>query len=450
MKNIYLIFFILFSCKLLATATPTPTSATDRLAQLLKEVKVGKEAARIVAQKREKVFLQKRHRQKSLLLAAKKNLKRLNERTQQLTTTFESNEKELATLEEKLTITAGTLGEMFGVVKQVAGDFKGQFENSIISTQFKGRDQLMNDLAQRKKLPTISEISRLWYEMTREMIESGKIVAFKDDVVSPSGHKAQQEIIRIGSFNLIANGEYLSYLGSTKQIIELPRQPQNKYLAMAADFGVLKAGYSAFGLDPSRGAILSMLVQAPSFQERIEQGGVVGYVILTLLFIGLILVAERFVVLFKEDQKIQRQLSSEKPLDDNILGQLMKIFNAYKDRDSETLELKLEESIIKATPKLERGISSIKILSAVAPLLGLLGTVTGMIATFQSITLFGTGDPKLMAGGISTALITTVLGLVCAIPLLLLHNVVYTKSKRLMQILEEQSAGFMSLKVENE
>ncbi len=150
----------------------------------------------------------------------------------------------------------------------------------------------------------------------------------------------------------------------------------------------------------------------------------------------------------KQSQMIKEQLATEKPLENNPLGSILKVFNQYKDKDLETLELKIDETVIKSTPPITRGISTLKILSAVAPLLGLLGTVTGMIATFQSITLFGTGDPKLMAGGISQALITTVLGLVCAIPLLLLHNFVNGKSKAILQILEEQSAGLMASKTQ--
>jgi len=90
----------------------------------------------------------------------------------------------------------------------------------------------------------------------------------------------------------------------------------------------------------------------------------------------------------------------------------------------------------------------LKIIAVVAPLLGLLGTVTGMIITFQAITLFGTGDPKLMAGGISTALVTTVQGLCVAIPTVLLHTLVASRARRLNQILEEQAAGMVAVQSE--
>jgi biopolymer transport protein ExbB len=280
------------------------------------------------------------------------------------------------------------------------------------------------------------------------MTESGKVVRFKSQVVLPSGEKSEQQVMRIGSFNLISGGKYLSYQSSTNQLIELPRQPQGKFLSMISDLESANGSVEPFGLDPSRGSILSMLVQAPSLSERVQQGGLVGYVVLTLLFLGICLVIERMITLSNEGAKIKKQLASDVPNEDNTLGRLMKVYNENKDSDIETLELKMDEAIVKSLPKFEKWITTIKVMFSVAPLLGLLGTVTGMISTFQSITLFGTGDPKLMAGGISTALVTTVLGLVCSIPLLLLHNLVSSKSKGLIQIIEEQSVGFLALKAE--
>ena len=178
--------------------------------------------------------------------------------------------------------------------------------------------------------------------------------------------------------------------------------------------------------------------------ERIQQGGFIGYVILVLGAIGLLIVIWRFFVLTALGARIRKQLRSEEPDTGNPLGRVMQACIDDRDKDVETMELKLDEAIAKETPRIEYGLSFIKILAAVAPLLGLLGTVTGMIQTFQAITLFGTGDPKLMAGGISTALVTTVMGLVVAIPLVLLHSYLSGKSNALIQILDEQSIGLVA------
>ncbi|MAF79105.1 MAG: flagellar motor protein MotA [Halobacteriovoraceae bacterium] len=440
---------LLLTLTLLSSATIFAQGTPKNLDELLMKVKKERIENKKQLSARESKFLKEKKEQASALAAQKRELKRLEAITAQLQKKFESNEKEVGELENSLRIAKGNLGEMFGVVKQIAGDFKGQFQNSNISAQYPGRDQFMANLAERKKLPNAADLEKLFYEIQRELTESGKIVKFKANVVTPDGQKAEKTVTRVGAFNLVADGKYLSYQSETNQILELPRQPQGKYLSMIEDLEDANSGYEAFGLDPSRGAILGMLVQAPSLMERLQQGGVVGYVILCLLALGLVLVAERMVTLNKEGKKIKDQLNNPGSVDEsNPVGQLIQAFENNKDKDLETLELKLDETILKTAPRLERGIPTIKILSAVAPLMGLLGTVTGMIGTFQSITLFGTGDPKLMAGGISTALITTVLGLVCAIPLLLLHNVVSSKSKGLLHILEEQAAGLLSKRVE--
>ena len=431
-------------------STQAFAQTATNLDQLLAKVKEDRIAQKKELKEREAKFLSDKNKQASLLSKAKAELKKLEAESARLQKDFQKNEKRLAVLEQELNIASGNLGEMFGVVKQVAGDLRGQLQNSNISAQYAGRDVFVADLAESKKLPNIKQIEKLWYELQFEMTESGKILNFDGTVVLPNGSKSKQNILRVGSFNLVSEGKYLSYQAATNQITEIPRQPEGKFVGMIDDSISAKKGEIVpFGLDPSRGAILSMLVQAPSFTERIQQGGLVGYVILTLLFIGLILVGERFFFLTSEKKKITAQLSNNTPDEGNVLGQLMAVYDKFSNEDIETLELKLDEAVLKSAPKLERGISTIKILFAVSPLLGLLGTVTGMIATFQSITLFGTGDPKLMAGGISSALMTTVLGLVCAIPMLLLHTVISRKSKEIIQILEEQSTGFLAQRAEN-
>ena len=419
------------------------------LDNLLVDIKKEQVSESKIASEREKEFMAAQGKQAALLAKAKKELAALDATTQKLTKKFEANEKELSTLESDLNIASGTLGEMFGVVKQTSGDLKSLFQSSIISAQIPGRDKFVDDLASRKALPNMKELKKLWYAILNEINESGKVTSFTTKVLEANGKSVEKEVTRLGSFNLVADGKYVIYSGETGQVMELARQPESE-LSMVEDFESSQGEYTPLAIDPSRGSLLSMLVNTPSLMERVDQGGVVGYVILALLAIGLVLVGERFFLLSKEKKKMMEQLDSIDIIDNNVLGTLMKDFKEYKDKDLETLELKMDASITKSVPKLERGISTVKLLAAVAPLMGLLGTVTGMIGTFQSITLFGTGDPKLMAGGISTALVTTVLGLVCAIPLLLFHNLISGKSSELVQILEEQSAGLLAAKAEEE
>lgn len=445
MKTLLLTLTLLFSSLSFAQEATAP----QNLDQLLNKVKEDRRSERRWLQEREREFTNQKNQQARLLRDAKAELARVEAITAKLTTTYEANEKVLTELENELRIAVGTFGELFGVVKQVSGDFRAQIQNSVISAQIKDREPFIARLGESKELPNLDELERFWFELQREMTESRKTVTFEAPIVRPDGEQSTGMVTRVGAFNLVSDGKYLIYSSETDQVIELSRQPPGHFLSTIKKLENSNENETVqFALDPSRGSLLSILVTAPSFGERITQGGVVGYVILTLLAIGLVIVAERIFSLSKEEKRIQSQLNSKTIDPTNPLGQLITIFNKYKDDDLETLEVKMNEVIIKYLPLVEKGINTIKIFAAVGPLLGLLGTVTGMIATFQTITLFGTGDPKLMAGGISMALITTVLGLVCAIPLLLLHTFVANKSKKIIQILEEQSAGLLATKSE--
>ena len=445
MKKLIPLLFLILSLPMLTLAeADSPHKNKMSLDDLLKEIKSEQRTQSEENRKREQDFLNRKSEQKTLLSQARSELKAQEATTVRLTQQFDANEKALTKIETELNVALGTLGELFGVVRQVSGDLKGVFQTSIISAEIPGREKFVGRLAETKVLPEIKDLEELWFEMQREMTESGKVSQFKKNVILPDGEKKEKNVTRVGSFNLVSDGSYLIHQSETGQVAELPRQPSSRFTSLIGDLENADNPYNAFAIDPSRGAILSMLVQAPSFFERIQQGGIVGYVILFLLVIGLAIVWERFAYLKREDENIKRQLKDPSPSENNSLGRIMKVFNENKGANIDTLELKMDEAILRNTPPIERGIGTIKILATVAPLLGLLGTVTGMIATFQSITLFGTGDPKLMAGGISQALITTVLGLVCAIPLLLLHNVVSTKSRKIVQILEEQCTGLIA------
>ena len=269
---------------------------------------------------------------------------------------------------------------------------------------------------------------------------------FESTVLSPDGSENKASVTRAGPFTSVSNGKFLNHISQTNQLAELPRQPGSPYLDVAEEFETVQSGYAPMVIDPSRGAILRLLVQTPALSERNRQGKLIGYIILALGFVGLLLVIERLVKLTLEEKKIQKQATAETADKNNPLGRILAVYSNNKSSDLETMERMIDEAILKETPGLERGLPIIKILSVIAPLLGLLGTVTGMIETFQAITLFGTGDPKLMAGGISQALVTTVLGLVVAIPLILLHSIANNKSKRCINILEEQSAGMIALR----
>ena len=429
---------------LLSIASLTGAQEPKSLSQLLEEVRRGSTAQRAEDAKREEEFRAAKSRQQELLAQARAKKAAGEARSKELEAIFEEKEQSLPELQESLRIRLGTLGELFGVVRQVAGDTGGFVRGSLISTQIPGRVVFLDRLAESTELPSIEDLEKLWFSLQQEMTETGRVTRYRHRVVGVDGVESEREVVRIGVFNAITDGDYLRLDDNTGKLVELARPPAARHRATAKSFFAAQSGLNPMAIDPSRGTILSMLVQSPTLEERVRQGGLVGYIIIGLGIVGLLLALYRFAYLGVVGRKINNQAQRDEADAGNPLGRILSVYGDNRVADVETLGLKLDEAILKETPALERGNALVRVLSVIAPLLGLLGTVTGMIQVFQQIQLYGTGDPKLMAGGISMALVTTVLGLVMAIPLVLLHSVLSARTKRLIQILEEQSAGIIA------
>lgn len=417
---------------------------TLTLDELLAKVKDGWRAEAAANRKRETDFKSNRANQKQLLEDALTTQAREEDRSAELEDVFAANEVRIAEQEKVLAEKLGTLGELFGVVRQVAGDTKSQVENSLISSQFPDRQGFLNALGQNKKLPKLEELEGLWYALQQEMTEQSKVVRYTAPVVLVSGEEVEAEVIRVGAFNAVADGKYLKWDDQVQKLTEIGRQPAPKYVDTVGPFEASTSGFAQLAIDPSRGTILSLLVDTPTFRERLEFGGVVGVIIMILGSLTFLLAVVRMTMIFIVSRKVAAQKKTATPNKGNPLGRMLQIYADNRTLDTETLELKLEEGLLRETAGLERFLWLIKVVSAVAPLLGLLGTVTGMINTFQIITLYGTGDPKMMAGGISEALVTTMLGLYAAIPLVLMHSVVASLSAGVTNVLEEQTTGLIA------
>jgi biopolymer transport protein ExbB len=373
--------------------------------------------------------------------------------SQQQEADFELNEKQIAELEEALKERMGSLKELFGVLQQVASDAQAQFYSSLTQLEHPDRNAFLVDFAgrmgQANRLPALVEIEKVWFELQQEMIESGRIVTSSQQIVDRSGQEVERKVTRIGLFNVVADGKYLQYIPETGRLVEFARQPDSRYLQGPRALAAGDQEPFAFAIDPVRGQLLAILTQAPNLVERIGQGGVIGYIIIGLGIFAVLLALARYGVLLLESQRIRRQLADlGNPKEDNALGRILLAYKGLTTLDVETLELKMGESVLREVPRITRHLPLLKIIAAVAPLLGLLGTVTGMIITFQAITLFGAGDPRLMAGGISQALITTVLGLCVAIPVLLLHNIVQSRARVLTDILQHEAVAVVANQAE--
>jgi biopolymer transport protein ExbB len=427
-------------------------SKAKSLNELLKLIEKGRVSEAKENKVRESLFQREKAQQANMLKEAELLRKQEEEKSAALEKQFEENDVKLAEVEQRLRERMGSLTELFGHLTSATGDARSNFASSLISIHYRDRDQFLEQLVAKAssgtELPSIAMIERLWFELQREMIESGKTVAFDATVVKPNGEQLNQKVVRVGSFNVVSEeGKYLSYEAGEDVLEELPRQPAAAYTSQAAKLVSATDGFTKFGIDPTGptgGSFLAALINSPTLEERWHQGGIIGYIITGVGAFAFLIAMWRLLVLTIVGMKVNSQLKSEKAKPNNPLGRVLAVQEENPNTDPETLELKLSEAVLKELPSLENSLNLLKIIAAVAPLLGLLGTVTGMIITFQAITIFGAGDPKAMAGGISGALVTTVLGLVVAIPTVLLHTIVNGRSKKIIHILEEQTTGIIA------
>jgi biopolymer transport protein ExbB len=426
----------------LSPATAMPVASLD---ELLEQTRTARAREAQQNQARINQFEQERNRRAQMLGEAQAELARENARATTLSAQFDANDKKLAELQAAVDAKLGNLGEMFGVVRQVAGDFASVSHNSMISAQYPEREAFARRLSESRSLASIDELEMLWFEMQREMTETGRVTRFPGKVISGAGEQQIRPVLRIGGFTASSEDGFLSYLPGQKEFAVLARQPASRFVKPNLRLLDETAGYHRATLDPTRGTLLAVLVQTPKFSEQIRFGGLVGYLILLLGIVGVAVAAVRLVVLGGVGSKVDAQRrDSANARDDNPLGRVLAVY--YKDPgvDHDTLQLRLDEAVLKEIPALDRWLPAIKMIAAVGPLMGLLDTVTGMIKTFQQITLFGTGDPKIMADGISQALVTTVMGLAVAIPLVLIHAYLSGRSKNIVQILDEEAAGIIA------
>ena len=437
-------------------AQEADVDAPTNLDKLLELVKEGKSKEQSENTKREAEFKAARDQQDQILKAEQRELARQERIADQLEEEFRKNQEKLRIAEEAYLKQLGSLNELFGHMQSITTDSRVTFESSLTAAEFgKEREKFLGDLTQKMgestELPTIEEIERVWYEIMREMKATGEVSRFTATVINVDGTQTECDVVRVGVYNAVCGNSYLEYVPTKGQYQFLARQPAGRYTSSAGRVSDADAssGYVSFSVDPSGpsgGALLANLVQNPSLLERINQGGIIGYIILAIGGITLLYAIYKYVMLYMMGREVEAQLASSTPNSNNPLGRVLKVGASHMKETIDRLELKLAEAIMAERPSIERGISFVKIVSVVAPLAGLLGTVTGMIVTFQQITLFGTGDPKIMAGGISQALVTTVLGLVVAIPTTLAHSFLQSSARSVVDVLEEQATGIVAEK----
>lgn len=435
--------------------------AQDSLDSLLDEVGAGQIKDKQVHEQRVSSFnAASAADQEALLADAEAKRTALSEQSAALSEAFSANELTINGLSKSLQEKAATLGlsEVFGLSRQVAGDLAMTLQQSLISTQFTpqpgqpSRTDELRAFAESKQVPTAVDIEKLWFEIQREMIASGQVAKYPATVIQADGNPVASTVVRVGPFTAVSGGQYLAYMPELQSLNVYPRQPPSDILDHAAELEAASEGYVQTVVDSARGVLMSLYVERPTWVQRIENGEHINYVILLVAAVASIAFIIQLIYLLKVRVKVAAQLKNlDAPKNDNPLGRILLAFKGDTsniEQDADVAELRISESVSREVPKLERAQSMLRLAVAAGPLLGLIGTVLGMIITFQSITESGSSDPKLMAEGIGAAMIATVLGLGIAIPLLFGNALLTSLSRGLVQIIEEQSAGMLAESIE--
>jgi len=437
----------------LAMAADPGVQGAKSLDELLEQVRTADARDAKANAEREARFAASRDQQAAMLREANAEKESLENQAAALAKQFEQNDALIGELTQARDVKAGNLGELFGVMRQTAGDFATVARNSMLTAQFPDRVAQIDRLAQTKTMPPMEDLNRFWFEIQREMTEGGKISRIQAKVTAPDGSQADKTVLRVGPFVAVSEGQFLEFTTGANAFSTPPKQPPSNFGGIAEDFEEEGSGYHAMVVDPTRGVLLSLFSQRPSMTDRIVEGEAVNWLILGIGLIGVLIAVYQFFFLTLANAKVNQQLSNLSNLSaNNPLGRVLLAFKGSKapqtQEETEVVELRISEAVLKELPPLERGQSFLKLAVAAGPLLGLVGTVVGMIHTFQVITESGSGDPKLMAGGISMAMIATLLGLGIAIPLLFAHSALVSRSKRITQILDEQSTGLLAELIE--
>ncbi len=454
----------LIGCVLVAGVALPASAQIKSIGELLDKVRQDARQTQAENNKRVAEFNSRRDQQASKLRAAKAELNALEAQVRRVERQFDANEGRIAQLDGELNAALGEFREVFGLARQSAGEFKATLDSSLVSAQYPKRTEVLGKIANSKALPSSSELDAIWKSMLGEIKAQRQVATFEANVGNSEDPSTPMQLTRIGAFNVFTNdgGNFLEFKNSKDAdvlpLTYLTKQPGGAINKAAQDVLNARSDELVFGpVDPTRGSLLKALERVPTLVERVGNpflfngghGGGIGVIIGWVLIIGAVFGVFNIIRLFLISSAVRAQKKKAQPSKSNPLGRIMMAYDGVKDKDEEIIELKLDEAILRESPKLEVGLNLLKLGAAIAPLLGLLGTVTGMIETFQAMMIYGAGDPQLMAGGISMALVTTMVGLIAAIPLLVLHSFCASLARGVQGTLEEQSAGIVARHIEN-
>ena len=417
------------------------------LDQLLDQVRNATQQNAAQSAQREADFRKAADQQQQILAAAKQALAQEQARQNQLQTTFNTNKAKLDDLISQLRTREGDYRQVFDQGRQASSDLKTTVDGSLVSAQYPGRGVFLAKLAESRDLPSLDDLHKLWFLMQQEMTAEGQVAKFPAQISHEDGSQEKADVVRVGVFDAVNGDAFLRFQPETGALVQSDRQPSGHWRSLAANLSAATSGVMPMAVDPSGGDLLRSLVSQPSFMENIASGHTAGWLIILLGLAGLFIILVRGAYLFTIGRKIHAQMGTSKPDLGNPLGRMLQVFNDSKADDVETLGLRMDETLVREKPVIEAWLGLLRILALVAVLLGVLGTVAGVMSTFQAMNLFGSSG-SLVASGIATALVPTWLGLCVAVFLLFFHGLLTSRSETLLHTLEEQSAGILAARAE--
>lgn len=378
------------------------------------------------------------------LRAARAQLKQVSVNRAQLADAYQKEMADMKTVE--------------GIFRAALRNSMAQFGKSPVTSLHPGRYAQIEELASGELFFGIQEMQKYTALLFADIRDTGRTESGTAQIIDLEGRSVEQRLFRAGGF-------FLGYQNGDKGIFALPqgKLPPTSLLgskrASAALSSWLSGQSEILPMDITGGTAFNAIQHKQGVDEWVKAGGVLLYPIIIAGLIGVLVALFKTIHLFSQKKisaKRRKELSllvtetslgiyCSIKLRNSPAARVMYACLQSKDKGLDAIDSSMEEAILREQSRLERFLSGVGILASIAPLLGLLGTVTGMINTFQAITIYGTGDPRMMSTGISEALITTQAGLGVALPLLLAHHFLKRRVATLIADMEEAGWGMTAL-----
>ncbi len=436
--------------------------ADNDRAELIKKSSAEKEAAQKMAAE----SMAEITRDRSRLTRAVKKLEEQKNLLQQeislLGDTRTAMTEEEQDITRELTQTDQMINELVGVIRINAKDYISLLTENH-QTALAAKNPNFLTLADENTFPGMNNIRQLADALFTEIKKTTEVTLPTAEIIDRNGKTVSAQLLVLGPFcaAYLLDDEigFLRYSAAGKKFYALSKLPPKRMQKQLLDY--MNGESDSVPMDISRGGALQQLTHSLSLWQQVKKGGPIVWPILVIFILGLLIICERILFLWRRHfncEKFMRHINKaiqqsnwqkcRQQCESYLKKPVARVINAglqCREMEREEIENVLQEAILKEIPALERFLSTLGMLAAIAPLLGLLGTVTGMIDTFHIITLYGTGDPKLMSGGISEALVTTMLGLSVAIPLMLAQTLLNRSVEREIGTMEEKAVALVNI-----